>query len=268
MNNEYIDDPQYNLYILDLLTRERINLPTFESETGLASPILWIDEKTNYYLVIGMVDEKNAISFKRERSSWKQIPLMLDIAECFDMVYNDHKLYCLNYYKVKILDFSRENPVQDFKTSVRGCILISSGFGMRLPGIPWEVQRAYYKDRIVVTVGGDVLIVKGRRPRLCRIWNFEIYKMGSSKGDKWKEIFSLGDKAILLDMGITVRTKDIKGIKRNSIYFNGNDLDGIYDKNNVFIFSLDTKKVEQTHYFVSLSILCNDARWFLPSFKR
>lgn len=78
----------------------------------------------------------------------------------------------------------------------------------------------------------------------------------------------MGDEAILLELGITVLAKDMEGIKRNSIYFNGSDLVNPYDKNDVFIFNLDSKKVEHPHQFVCSSVLCSNARWFLPSFKR
>ncbi|CAN8275390.1 unnamed protein product [Cochlearia groenlandica] len=80
----FMRDPQYNLYIMNLFTRERINLPSVESEIGMVeikrtindmfrvsgvtssetnfeyhenriimdSPLFWIDEKTKNYVVI------------------------------------------------------------------------------------------------------------------------------------------------------------------------------------------------------------------------
>ncbi|KAL1201745.1 putative F-box protein [Cardamine amara subsp. amara] len=214
-----------------------------------------------------MVDEENAVSFKKGDNSWKQIPelSLSGIEECFNMVYKDHKLYCLNFYKLKIFDFSGEIPVQVFKISVRGYIQMLEGF-MRLPGIPLKDQMAHHKDDLVVTVGGDVLIVKSVRPSMSKIWNFQIYKMGSSKGKKWEEIVSLGDEAILLDLGITVLAKDVEGMKKNSIYFNATDYYDEHDRNIVFIYSLNTKTFEQPHQFVCSSIPCSNALWFLPSF--
>ncbi|CAA7057835.1 unnamed protein product [Microthlaspi erraticum] len=261
-------DPLYNLYILDLLTRERINLPTLVSEFGLNAPIFWMDEKTKDYLVMGMFNEEDAVSFKKGDTSWKQMPeLSLSCMEQgFNMVYKDHKLYCLNYYKLKIFDFSGEIPVKVFKTSVHGFI-------QRLLICPGRMPPAYsltrMKHYVVVTLSGDVLIVTSTRPCMSKIWNFEIFKMDSSKGNKWEGIDSLGDEAILLELGITVDTKEInEGVKRNSIYFNGRDFGDEYDENDVLIFSLDTKKVEKPHQFVCSSVRCSNARWFLPSFKR
>ncbi|CAA7057836.1 unnamed protein product [Microthlaspi erraticum] len=264
-----INEPLYNLFILDLLTRERINLPTLVSEFGiLNAPIFWMDEKTKDYLVIGMFNEEDAVFFKKGDSSWKEMPelSLSDIDECFNMVYKDHKLYCLNYDELKIFDFSGEVPVEVFKISVRGCVPRL----LRCPGRrPPANTLIRMKHNVVVTLSGDVLIVTSTRPGISKIWNFEIYKIDSSKGNKWEEIVSLGDEAILLELGLTVDTKEMsEGIKRNSIYFNGRDFGDEYDENDIFIFSLDTKKVEQPHQFVCSSVPCSNMRWFLPSFKR
>ncbi|XP_010451278.1 PREDICTED: putative F-box protein At5g66830 [Camelina sativa] len=257
--------PLYNLYILDLLTRERITLPTLESEFGLTPPVFWVDEKTKDYLVIGMFDEENVVSFKKGDNSWKQVPELSGIGECFNLVYKDQKLYCLGYCKLKIFDFSRDIPVKVFKISVRGYVKIL----LRCPGrMPQNIPLTRMKNNVVVTLSGDVLIVTSIRQGGSKIWNFEMYKMDSSKGNKWEQTFSIGNEAILLDLGITVLAEDIGGIKKNSIYFNATDYDEQHDENDVFIFSLDTKKVEQPHQSVCSSFPCSNARWFLPSFKR
>ncbi|XP_010439373.1 PREDICTED: putative F-box protein At5g66830 [Camelina sativa] len=258
-------NPLYNLYILDLLTRERSTLPTLESEFGLIPPVFWVDEKTKDYLVIGMFDEENVVSFKKGDNSWKQVHELSGIGECFNIVYKDHKLYCLGYCKLKIFDFSTDKPVKVFKISVRGYILIL----LRCPGrMPQNIPLTRMKNNVVVTLSGDVLIVTSIRQGGSKIWNFEIYKMDSSKGNKWEQKFSIGNEAILLDLGITVLAEDIGGIKKNSIYFNATDYDDQHDENDVFIFSLDTKKVEQPHQSVCSSVPGSNARWFLPSFKR
>ncbi|XP_010474053.1 PREDICTED: putative F-box protein At5g66830, partial [Camelina sativa] len=266
---KYMDDHWFNLYILDLLTGERINLPTFETEYGLTCPVLWIDEKTKDHLVIGMADEDYAISFKKGYNSWKQIPTLSGIEGCFSMVYKDHKLYCLNYYKLKIFDFSGDNnPVRVFKTSVSGCLKQPGGSCMRLPGIPWKDQAAHSKKNLVVTLTGDVLIVKCYRPSFSVIWEFEIYKMLGN--NEWEDVFSLGDEAMLLDLGITVLAKDMQGIKSNSIYFSNATpyFEDQYDKTEIFVVDLGSNEVELPHRFVCSSFPCSRARWFLPSFKR
>ncbi|CAF2026464.1 putative F-box protein At5g66830 [Brassica napus] len=223
----------YNPYIFDLLTRQRINLPSFESDYGLISPVLWIDEKTKDYLVIGMFDEDNAVSIKKGDTSGKPITQLQFpcIYECYNMVYKDHNIYCLDHYKLTIFYFSGHVPSQVFEISVDGCVNRTVAGAIRHPGtIPCKRYLACYKNSMVVTVDGDVLILNSVRESMSYIWDFKIYKMGSSTGSKWEEIFSLGDEAILLELGITVLAKDIEGIKRNSIYFNGSDSVNPYDE--------------------------------------
>nr|VDC83169.1 unnamed protein product [Brassica rapa] len=251
------------LYILNLLTRERINLLPITSDQRLDSPILWIDDKTKEYLVIG----ETLVYFKKGDKSWKQIPEQLSGIR--DMVFKDCKLYCLTNDELQIFDFSGEFPLQASKVSVGGgCVKLAKiGGRMRLPRIPWHVQAVRRRKNVVVTVRGDVLIVKSESPFMSETWNFKIFKMDSSKG-KWEEVVTLANLAILLELGITVLANDMEGIKRNSIYFSCSDLINPYDENEIFIFNLDTKKVKQLNQFVCLSVQCSNARWFLPSFKR
>ncbi|XP_010446293.1 PREDICTED: putative F-box protein At5g66830 [Camelina sativa] len=268
---EYMHDHQFNLYILHLLTGERINLPAFKTYYGLTCPILWIDEKTEDHLVIGMAGEDYAVSFKKGDKSWRQIPTLSGIEECFSMVFKDHKLYCLNYAKLKIFDFSGDTPLRVFKTSVSGCLHQPSiGVVMRLPGeIPGKDRRvAHFKNNVVVNLAGDVLIAECHRPCFSNIWEFKIHKMLGN--NEWERVVSLGDEAILLDLGITVLAKDLLGIKSNSIYFSTaySFFEDQYDKNEIFIFNLDSNKVELPHRFVSSSYPRSRSRWFLPSFKR
>ncbi|CAN7013902.1 unnamed protein product [Brassica rapa subsp. trilocularis] len=257
----------YNPYILDLLTRERINLLSFESDYGFISPVLWIDEKTKDYLVVRMCNEENAVSIRKGDNSWKPITQLQFpcIYECYNMVYKDHKLYCLDHYNLTIFDFSGHVSSQVFEISVDGCVNRTTVAGAirHLGTIPCKRYLACYKNSMVVTVDGDVLILNSVRESMSYIWDFKIYKMGSLTGSKWEEIFT-----ILLELGITVLAKDIEGIKRNSIYFNGFDSVNPYDENDILIFNLDTKKVEKLNQFVCLSVQCSNARWFLPTFKR
>ncbi|KAH0870964.1 hypothetical protein HID58_077986 [Brassica napus] len=200
---------------------------------GLISPVLWIDEKTKDYLVIGMFDEDNAVSIKKGDTSGKPITQLQFpcIYECYNMVYKDHNIYCLDHYKLTIFYFSGHVPSQVFEISVDGCVNRTVAGAIRHPGtIPCKRYLACYKNSMVVTVDGDVLILNSVRESMSYIWDFKIYKMGSSTGSKWEEIFSLGDEAILLELGITVLAKDIEGIKRNSIYFNGSDSVNPYDE--------------------------------------
>ncbi|WZZ75798.1 hypothetical protein YC2023_087168 [Brassica napus] len=222
--------PHERLYILNLLTLERINLPI---SCGSYDTILWIDERSKDYLVIG----EDLAYFKKGDNSWKKISDQLSGSQK-GMVFKDHKLYALTEEELRIFDFSGEFPLQVSRVNVGGCVKleIKKIGGMRSPA-PWE----FYKLRRMSNV------------------------MDSSNGNiKWKEIFSLGDEAIILDLGITVLAKDQEGITSNSIYFTAHEMD--WFDTDIFVFNLDTNKVEQLPQLVS-SVSFTEARWFLPSFR-
>ncbi|CAH2078288.1 unnamed protein product [Thlaspi arvense] len=281
-------DPLNNLYIVNLSTQERINLPPTESQLGktkmertrwcvaadmrkkdivdgvwfridgheykgisITCPLFWIDEKTKDHVVIWGLASKCVVYSKKGDTSWTQIP---KTSGCCNMVYNDHKLYFLsNSNRFKIFDFSGEIPRQTF-------------------------QRGYNKDeyprigpiistKLVVTVRGEVLKVVKKQKRGCgcfsTCWSFRVSKVFSSGFLKKHElVHSLGDESLLWDQGITVLANDTGGFIRNSIYFS--DCNGI---NNIFLYNLETEKTEQLHTFGSSSVQYSRARWFLPSFR-
>lgn len=120
------------------------------------------------------------------------------------------------------------------------------------------------KNNVVVTLSGDVLIVSSIRRGMSKIWNFEIYKMDSSKGNKWEQTFSLGNEAIILDLGITVPAKDIEGIKRNSIYFSATD-DDQHDKM-MFSYSISIQRRLNTRSNILLDV--HWYNWFYKLYNR
>uniref|UniRef100_A0A1J3HEU4 F-box protein n=2 Tax=Noccaea caerulescens TaxID=107243 RepID=A0A1J3HEU4_NOCCA len=262
-----------DVYMLNIFTHERINLPTC-NQLFFMPRILWIDEETKDYLVIGIVDDEKVLSIKKGDDSWKEILLFPGIErrpmpieeEIPQLVYKDDKLYCLNFNQVHIFDFSGVAPLLVFSTCVKECVKRLLVYPRWIPKYG-DLQR---RNNMVVTLGGDILIV--RRKMLLRrsfTWNFKIFKMDSSDGNKWKEIFTLGDEAILLDLGITVLAKDLEGITSNSIYYNDEPDENLHYNDNVLvIYNVDTKKIEQPQEFVSSSDPFSYACWFLPSFKR
>ncbi|CAN6804022.1 unnamed protein product, partial [Brassica oleracea] len=90
--------PHERLYILNLLTLERINLPI---SCGSYDTILWIDERSKDYLVIG----EDLAYFKKGDNSWKKISDQLSGSQK-GMVFKDHKLYALTEEELRIFDFS------------------------------------------------------------------------------------------------------------------------------------------------------------------
>ncbi|CAH8275753.1 unnamed protein product [Arabidopsis lyrata] len=182
-----------DLYIVNLFTHERINLPPSgllwkDYEAGNAiyqtcmykpycsrniqSPVFWIDEKTKDYVVLWGLEDWCVVSAKKGDTSWNQIP---NASFCLDMVYKDHKLYFL---------------------SKTGKVL--------------KVEKLYRES--------------------SRTWSFRVYSSRFLKKLE-RRINSLGDESMLLDQGITVIANDTDGFIRNSIYFSDryqNNIDDIF----------------------------------------
>ncbi|CAH8320150.1 unnamed protein product [Eruca vesicaria subsp. sativa] len=274
-----------NLYVVNLFTKERINLPPVESQVGttklergavdffritlpdgskpvksmrIRSPVFWIDEKTKDYVVAWGLGPCCVVYSKKGDNSWLQIPEALD---CFDMVYKDHKLYFLSESRDFIIfDFSGEAPQQCFWVR---CVYVERFYtsGPRRPH-PSNKKRLS-STKLVVTVSGDVLKVETFVRSLSRIWSFRIFKVCSS--GLFERVKSLGDEAMLLELGITVVANNNEGISRNSIYFRGCYNDNTCD---ISLFNLETRKMEKLHKLDCSSDKLSANRWFLPSFTQ
>ncbi|KAL0659510.1 hypothetical protein Bca4012_080095 [Brassica carinata] len=168
------------LYILNLLTLERINLPV---SYGFDSPILWMDERSEDYLVI----REDLAYLKKGDNSWKKISEQLSGSQR-SMVFKDHKLYGLTKEELRIFDFSGEFPLQVSRVNVGGCVKLEKIGGMRSPE-PWEFNQLRRRNNVVVTLGGDVLIVRSKNPHRSYSWNFRIFKMDSSNEEVGGNIF-------------------------------------------------------------------------------
>ncbi|KAL1201733.1 putative F-box protein [Cardamine amara subsp. amara] len=279
-------DHRYNLHILNLFTGEKINLPPVESQLGMTkiertlddgfritnisyiletkgivirSPVLWIDEKTKDYVVLWALENWCVVYAKKGDNLWNQIPGTLF---CVHMVYKDHKLYflrCSPYRNFRIFDFSGEIPRENFEYS-----FIEPGFQLgprRIISTSWSGC----ERKLVLTITGDVLkVVRMPSGRRSRTKSFRIFKVYSSELlKKHEQVDSLGDEAMLFDLGVTVPANEIDGLNRNSIYFKGT-----LGKNTnaIFVFNLETQKMEPLRQLDCSSLQLSSARWFLPSF--
>ncbi|EFH46096.1 hypothetical protein ARALYDRAFT_914405 [Arabidopsis lyrata subsp. lyrata] len=261
-DSKYTDN---SLYIVNLFTRERINLPPVESQIGMVnveiiwntmylfrisnmktesksevmhiqSPVFWIDENTKDYIVIWGLG--------------------------FRCVVSDRKLYFLSCFgSFKIFNLSGEIAQQTFQCGVKPEIF-RLGKELGQLSSSWCV----IDTKLVVTVTGIVLKVKKLWRKRSRTWSFQVFKIYASGLLKEPELIkSLGDESMLLDQGITVLVNDTDGFIRNCIYFSGNDHEK--NTNNIFIFNLKTQKTEPLHRFDrSLAQFSRAAQWFLPSF--
>ncbi|CAL9226403.1 unnamed protein product [Arabidopsis halleri] len=171
------------------------------------------------------------------------------------MVYKDHKLYFSSSENIfTILDFSGEVPQQIFQCGMDLLIRMSLGRRCHRLSNSWFVD----ETKLVVTVTGNVLRVQRMlRPR-SGIQSFRVCKVFP----KYEEVDSLGDEALLLDLGVTVLVNEVEGLHRNSIYFSGSHGK---KKNGIFIFNFETKKMELLQKFDCSSVQLSRARWFLPS---
>jgi hypothetical protein len=127
-------------------------------------------------------------------------------------------------------------------------------------------------DSIAVTTSGEVLYVHSRsyetstleRPRTFRVFKRDPKELHPSTNDTLVEVDSLGDEALFLDLGITVKVAAL-GIEPNSIYFTRGDR--IRHKKvsclDMCVYSLATKTIKRFPGLSNLKV--NDAQWFLPA---
>ncbi|CAH8354203.1 unnamed protein product [Eruca vesicaria subsp. sativa] len=289
----FMVDYWYNLYLLNIFTHERIDLPPVESQLGatklertskkrggwfclsnghlkmkskdinIESPVFWIDQRTKEYLVLWGFGKWCVAYSKKGDTFWNQIQIPVQYA-CSHMVYKDQKLYYLlkDYIGsdgfIKIFDFSSEIPRETFH-----CGLPPGDISSLDPaGNSWRITN----ENLVVTVTGDVLYVENWAARSTSLWSFRVYKVYSS--GLFEQVDSLGNEAMLFDLGITVLANDHivgGGFKRNSIYYKT----ACHEKNStqICLFNFETKEMEPLHKF-DCSSLKQLARslWFLPSF--
>ncbi|CAH8358662.1 unnamed protein product [Eruca vesicaria subsp. sativa] len=210
------------LYLLNVFTCERINLPSMGLSLLLAeatfqaiSACLWMNERTGEYAVaLSYMKHDLLFSYKKEDDTWRKH----EGTRCRSMFYEKNKLYvltCDDY--VKILDLSGDHLVNH----------------ENVEGNPYRNHRFHFVSgeehvwtkKIAVTNSGEVLIVlmssKGLQGRK-RL--FYMFKMNFESG-KWERVYSVGGEMLMLGHGVTVRSpiKEInstdEGIKSDSICF-------------------------------------------------
>ncbi|KAF3549020.1 hypothetical protein DY000_02001755 [Brassica cretica] len=255
-------DLRSNLYVLNVFTRERIDLPPLESHQGRlqvnrlqnntftfminqssaparnvlnrTKAVLWVDEKTKGYLVVWSIGLSYIMYTKNGFDFWREIPTKEgpeNLHGCQDIVYKDNNLYILTgLNRIRILDYSQELP--------RALLDNVDDDPFR------DDQRR--RGKIGVTVSGEVLMVKNRLKQV-----FNILKMNSD-GTSWDEVESLGEESWITDLGVTVPGVD--GSRPNSIYYRDRSL---------YCGDLSVQVLEMI-----LEVDKNGhARWFIPSLR-
>lgn len=188
---------------------------------------------------------------KKFNRYWKSIP---ETSDCYDMVYNDHRLYLLKYDReFSIFDFHGDIPQQIIQRELN----VSSVRPHQISG-----RLSIVATKLVATVTGNVLMVRKTWRSDSRTWSFLVIKVYSSGNLMERQLVnSLGNESILFDQGITVLANETDGFIANSIYFSGEK-----DTKDIYRFSLETNKMELVHRFDCSSVQFSRARWFLPSF--
>ncbi|KAL1201129.1 F-box only protein 7 [Cardamine amara subsp. amara] len=157
----------FDFSILNLLTRKRIKLPSMKSEflrksewediiRYKTSAILWINERTEDYVVAWIFKQHYLYSYKKGDNSWYNWKLNNDTCY-FDMAYKNNNLYLytLNHY-IKILDVPGDSPKE-------GMIKPYWLYPFHYVEQPLEY---IWKRRIAIQISEEVLIILSSKTEL------------------------------------------------------------------------------------------------------
>ncbi|KAL0693706.1 hypothetical protein Bca4012_060886 [Brassica carinata] len=246
-----------NLYLQNVFTRERINLPVCRRLTiENSSSCLWINERTRDYVVACSSKQGCLFSCKNGDVKW----LCHIGIECAYVTYKDGKLYVYTFDRcIEILDF------------LSGDLLVQ---GNPYHNHPFHIDDSHPKS-VVITSSGELFIVvtfKGVNNRCVdEILNrsFNVYKMNLDNGS-WERVYSLGGEMLIFGHGVGIKApiKDVNGwgIKSDTICFGG-DEDDIFPSDrysrttNCGVFDLATGT--QT----SLDVPFFKSFWFVPVYE-
>ncbi|XP_010462618.1 PREDICTED: F-box protein At1g10110-like [Camelina sativa] len=284
-------DKEVNFYIINPFTPKLIRLPPLESnrsaeflqqrgqDVTVGTAVLWVDEKTEDYLVVWTYIWGSICYCRKRDQEWFEIP---ESSGCLDMAYKDKKLYIHTYDRsIRILDFSLGD----------------------LPGEIYNHPHAHRPSdpkivlgikRMKLTMSGDVLMVQRGIGIDDLRMRFQVYKMGStreywdkvSSGKKkdvlwmagcgnaayWERVHSLeNEEALLWDLSVTLPTKGVSGIKKDSIYYcHTSSSSSIRDvaayeiaTHKISAYEIPKQTIEPSQH---RGLLFGEARWFVPCF--
>lgn len=248
-----------NLYIINPLTLERIDLPQYSSlskKNIISLACLWIDSITKNYLIVWILPHGMVYTRKGD-GRWRTGSIgPVQGAEKIFYNWKDQKVYITTYFfpGVFVWDFSDDIPRQS------GSLLPFSIYGHCDDGTFHWARSLYFDSMIATTVTGQVLFVS------CLIqdsrWKFCIHEY-DPLNKTWEKVEDLGDEALIWNTGFNVVAKDIPGLKRNSIYFSGNS--GHHRTQHIiFVYDLGTRTTERLPQWVVSSVGFSSARWFFP----
>ncbi|CAH8262073.1 unnamed protein product [Arabidopsis lyrata] len=198
--------------------------------------LLWVDEKTEDFVVVWFFDPVGYLFFcKKGDTHYTFIPLYDDVPKLLsgfsDLVLRCYRLYIATTHRcVRVLDLSGHQGFED-------------------------------------VTGREVLLVESTNFENRR--SFRLYKKDPNAdlneySPDLLEVDSVGDEALLLDLGIIVPANHTIGIKPNTIYFTRHDRARLripFDLD-ICVFNLATNTLKRFPQLAGLNL--KDARWFLP----
>ncbi|KAG7551876.1 hypothetical protein ISN45_Aa06g025070 [Arabidopsis thaliana x Arabidopsis arenosa] len=218
--------------------------------------LLWVDEKKKEFVVVWFFDKGTEyIAFcKNGEDHYRDIPIRKNVGKelqgLYDMVLHvGVSLYIsTTRQSIRKLRFSGQEGFTDVDNSE---ILPFRKISFYLP------DGARFSNNIAVTISGEVLLVQNFFYEATRYRSFRLYKKDPNPDLNtiinnpypMVEVYSLGDEALLLDLGITVSADGtLLGIERNSIYFTRHDRVRSGRKHScldICVFNLATKKLKR-----------------------
>ncbi|KAG7583789.1 hypothetical protein ISN44_As08g033050 [Arabidopsis suecica] len=274
-------DSKSNLYIIDVFSENRIDLPPLESfqsdyftlerlgdkkfklqvtdhHCEVLRGLLWVDKKTKEFVVVWFFDYncKFLAYCKKGGDHYSYIEICYFLPEyrgVSDMVLHGYFLYIATPRGyIRFLDLSKQEGFEEVT---------------QIYPLKW-FNPIYYKTNcsIVVTTAGEVLMFQNNldKKNFESDKSFRLYKHGPNEINYYDpplvEVDSLGDEeALLLDLGITMPV-----IEPNSIYFIRQDrVLHRQDINlHICVFNLETKTLKRLPRLSNMNLM--DARWFLP----
>ncbi|CAH2035149.1 unnamed protein product [Thlaspi arvense] len=296
-------DSRSNLYVTDVFSENRIDLPPLESLVSNTSALkrvedrdgeftleltdgtvfkefaeeirgrLWVDEKTQEFAVVWFFDAPATFlcSYKKGNRHYDFIPVGFEIPKMLtglrSFVLRGYRLYILTTRSyVRVIDFSGEKGFEELTGSEPSSPTFSP-----LGSYNWH-------SSVAVTTAGEFLLVTNtifeRSERTFCIYKKDPNAHPDDFMPDLVEVDSIGDEALLLDLGITVPANPALGIKPNTIYYTRHDrlccgtsrhrphVQRPYMVD-ICVFNLATKTLEPLPTPPS-NMNLKDARWIFP----
>ncbi|CAL9222486.1 unnamed protein product [Arabidopsis halleri] len=232
-------------YIYNLMTKERIDLPSMESQI-LGGQVRFKPEREYFHGYLVGPSRRDKVPYDYEAVEWEKSLAVL-------------MLYLLTIdHRIKIFYFSG-----DFFTGEQYGYW---GSPFNFVAQPWEYV---WKRKLAIRRSGEVLIVLSLKEKVKKEEKllFYIFKM-NLESCKWERVYSIGDEMLIFGRGVTVplALKDLgDGIKSDSIYFVDEDVwpdhkDHDHRVSNCGVFDIATSKIEWPK---KIYCFINKSHWFV-----